>query len=487
MEQAQKKKGLAYKWKALITVAIGTYMSTLDASIVNISFPRLTNVFHTDPSVVLWVSVAYLLVSVSLVFIFGRIGDHFGRKKIYTAGFGLFTVGLILCTFSGSIVQLILARVVQAVGAAMTVALGTAITTAVFPPQERGKSLGILGATVSAGLLSGPVIGGVLVQTLDWRAIFYVTIPVALVGMVMALVWLKEQKVTEGEFRFDWWGAASLSAGLACLLLFFNIGGKTGFEKPLVIAFGVAAIILVVGFVVTERKVSQPVLDLNLFRNRLFAAGNVSLVIMFVAMSANTFLMPFYLINGIGFPAGEAGAIYAAVSVAALATGPVSGWLSDKIGYRLLCTAGISLMCGGMFWLSRLGPAASVTDILPRLAMMGLGSGLFSSPNNSSIMGSVPKEKLSTGSAMIATVRQVGMSCGTAIAGALFDNRQTVHLARLTAADPGASNLNSLALIGGYQDTLLVAAIICVLAIFTSLARGGGRAQAGIAPPPSHK
>jgi len=480
VEQAQQKKGIAYKWLAIITVAIGTYMSTLDASIVNISFPRLTDVFHTDPSVVLWVSVAYLLVSVSLVFIFGKIGDYYGRKKVYAAGFGLFTVGLVLCTLSGSIIQLILARVVQAVGAAMTVALGTAITTAVFPPQERGKSLGILGATVSAGLLSGPVIGGVLVQTLDWRAIFYVTIPVALVGMVMALVCLKEQRVSEGRFRFDWWGAASLSLGLACLLLFFNIGGETGFGRPVVIMFAAVAAMLAAAFVIIERRVTQPILELSLFRNRLFAAGNVSLVIMFLAMAANTFLMPFYLIEGVGFNPAEAGALYASVSVAALVIGPISGWLSDRIGYRLLCTAGITLMCGGIFWLSRLGANATASDILPRLAMMGIGSGLFSSPNNSSIMGSVPREKLSTGSAMIATVRQVGMSCGTAIAGALFENRQAAHLARLTASDPGAVDAGSLALIGSYRDALMVAAIICVVAIFTSLARGGGRAQASL-------
>jgi EmrB/QacA subfamily drug resistance transporter len=402
-------------------------MSTLDASIVNISFPRLTQVFDTEPSVVLWVSVAYLLVSVSLVFIFGKVGDYYGRKKIYTLGFAVFTVGLILCTFAQTIVQLILARVVQAVGAAMTMALGTAIVTAVFPPQERGKALGISGATVSAGLLSGPVLGGVLVDLFDWQAIFYVTIPVALIGMVMAIICLKEQKVSQGKFQFDWWGAVTLSAGLAFLLLFFNLGGKTSFSEPEVVAFGTAAIILLAVFIIVERKAAQPILDLKLFRNRLFAAGNASLLIMFLALSANTLLMPFYLIDGLEYDASQAGLLFASVSVSALIVGPISGWLSDKIGYRLLCTAGITLMAGGIFWLSRLGINANVTDILPRLVLIGVGSGLFSSPNNSSIMGSVPWDKLSTGSALIATVRQVGMSSGIAIAGAIF----TVHRKRV--------------------------------------------------------
>ena len=455
-------------------------MSTLDASIVNISFPRLTQVFNTEPSVVLWVSVAYLLVSVSLVFIFGKIGDFYGRKKVYTLGFAVFTVGLILCTFAQTIVQLILARVVQAVGAAMTMALGTAIVTAVFPPQERGKALGISGATVSAGLLSGPVLGGVLVDLFDWQAIFYVTIPVALIGMVMAIICLKEQKVSQGKFQFDWLGAVTLSAGLAFLLLFFNLGGKTSFSEPEVVAFGTAAMILLAVFIIVERQVAQPILDLKLFRNRLFAAGNISLLIMFLALSANTLLMPFYLINGLEYDASQAGLLFASVSVSALVVGPISGWLSDKIGYRLLCTAGITLMAGGLFWLSRLGINANVTDILPRLVLIGVGSGLFSSPNNSSIMGSVPWDKLSTGSALIATVRQVGMSSGIAIAGAIFTSRQAVFLAHSTVS--GASEASRMALISGYQDTMLISSIVCVIAIFASFSRGTSRPQIVVPP-----
>jgi EmrB/QacA subfamily drug resistance transporter len=269
------RKRISDKWLALITVAIGTYMSTLDSSIVNISFPRLTTVFHTDPSVVLWVSVAYLLVSVSLVFVFGKVGDVYGRKKVYAIGFGIFTIGLILCTLSQNIAQLIGARVIQGVGAAMTVAIGTAIVTAAFPPQERGKSLGIIGAVVSVGLLSGPVIGGVLVDALDWQSIFYITIPVALVGMVMAFTSLKEQKVETARYPFDWRGAVSLSIGLACLVLFFNIGGETSFGSWPVLALGVGCVTLITTFILIERKIEHPVLDLTLFRIRLFATGNV--------------------------------------------------------------------------------------------------------------------------------------------------------------------------------------------------------------------
>ena len=194
-------RGIPYKWLALLIVSIGTFMVTLDLSIVNISFPRLTQVFETEPSVVLWVSVAYLLASVSLMLTFGRIGDVFGKKRIYILGFALFTLGLVLCSVSQSISQLIMARIVQAVGSAMTVALSAAIVTAAFPKEERGKALGILGGVVSSGLLSGPVLGGLLLDALDWKAIFYTRVPVGIIGLVMAWLLLKEQRESETDLK----------------------------------------------------------------------------------------------------------------------------------------------------------------------------------------------------------------------------------------------------------------------------------------------
>jgi len=203
-------KRVSYKWLVLLTLSIGTFMVTLDSSIVNISLPRLTEVFNTEPSIVLWVTVAYLLVSVGLMLSIGKLGDLFGRKRVYISGLTLFTIGLVLCAISQSVVQLILARVVQAIGSAMVIALGNAIITTVFPAQERGKALGLLGAIVSTGLLSGPVIGGVLLDALDWRAIFYVRIPVGIIGLVMSWIFLREQERKNTDTRFDWGGAITL-------------------------------------------------------------------------------------------------------------------------------------------------------------------------------------------------------------------------------------------------------------------------------------
>ena len=468
----EETKGIPYKWLALLTVSIGTYMATLDASIVNITLPKLTKVFEIEPSVVLWVSLAYLLVSTGLMLILGKIGDVFGRKRVYVLGFILFTAGLIFCSLSQNIVQLILARAFQGIGAAMMMALGAAIVTAAFPDKERGKALGIWGAVVFAGLLTGPVLGGFLLDLLDWRSVFYVRIPIGIIGLVMARIFLREQRVSNTDFKFDIRGTVTLFGGLSCLLLFFNLSGRLGFLSPLVLILSCIALILLVFFVVFEKKATHPIVNLSLFRNRLFASGNISLGIMSFANSGYIFLMPFYLIDVLGHSASEAGLITAVIPLTALLIAPLSGWLSDKIGPMPLCTAGIALVCLALFLLTGLSIESSNTYIIIRLFILGLGIGMFGAPNSSSIMGSIPRDKLSTGSAMIATARQIGISSGIAIFGTIFTSRQFYYSSQLIHGDIDPLSLHKLSLIGSYQDTIFVAAIICSLGIFTSLARG---------------
>jgi len=468
-------KAIPYKWQALLTVSIGTFMATLDSSIVNISFPRLVQVFDTKPSIVLWVSVAYLLVSVGLMLTIGKMGDYLGRKRIYVAGFTLFTIGLGLCALSQSILQLILFRVIQAFGAAMTVSLSNAIITSAFPSEERGKALGIIGGMVSAGLLSGPVLGGFLLDTFDWQAIFYLRVPVGVLGIAMAMLLLREQTELDKNLKFDLTGAVTLFGSLSCLLMFFNFGGRMGFLSWQALILLCTGIILLGLFIYTERRALQPIIDLNLFRHRLFAAGNVSMGIMFVAISANTFLMPFYLINALSFSASKAGLLFAAVSVTTLLVGPVSGWLSDRIGYRILCTVGMALICISLFLFSRFSINSSEVDIIIRFVILGIGIGMFSSPNNSSIMGSVPRDKLGTGSAMIATTRQIGISSGIAIAGAIFTSRQAYHASQMAQQDISTQLLDKITLVAGFQDALIVSAIFCTIAVVTSFARGSSR------------
>jgi EmrB/QacA subfamily drug resistance transporter len=463
---------MPYKWLALFTVSISAFLSSLDISIVNISFPILTKTFAVEPSVVLWVTVVYLLVSVSLMLTAGKLGDLLGQKKIYVVGFGLFTIGLALCSLSQSITHLILSRMVQGAGAAMMISLGTAIVVTAFPTTERGKALGILGAVFSGGSLTGPALGGFLLDSFDWSAIFYARVPIGIIGTVMAWTLLKEQCKRVKRFQFDWWGAVALCIALSCLLLFFNLSGKLGYLAPLVLALaGVTALFMVL-FIIHERRASEPTVDLNLFKNPLFASGNISLGFMFFAFGSYTFLMPFYLIDGLGRSALQTGLIIAVVAFTSLVIAPLSGWLSDKIGSRLLCTVGITCICLALFLFSRLSVESKNTEVALDLVLFGLGSGLFQSPNNSSIIAASPKNRLGTASAMIVMTRQVSISLGIAVSGTVFAGYQLSFASELVRNHIDPSVIGRLSLISGFQSTLLLVSMICTIGIFTSLIHG---------------
>ncbi len=463
---------IPYRWLALFTVSIGSFVATLDASIVNISFPSLTRAFAVGPSVVLWVSVAYLLVSVSLMLTVGKLGDRLGRKKIFTTGFALFTGGLVLCALSQSMTQLILSRMVQGVGAAMIISLGTAIAADAFPTTERGKALGLLSAVVSVGLLTGPVLGGFLLDLLDWRAIFYTRVPIGIVGTAMAATLLKKQPRGEKRFPFDWPGAVLLSATLSCMIFLFNFGGRLGYLSPPALALAGITVLLFVLFVLREQRTAEPTVDLRLFRNRVFTSGNLSLVFMFFAVSSCTFLVPFYLIDALHRTAWHTGMILSVISATTLVVAPLSGWLSDRIGSRLLCTAGMAIVCLALLSISRLDARSDGADVVLRLFLFGLGSGLFQSPNNSAIIGAAPRSKLGTAAAMIATIRQVGISLGVAVSGTLFAGYRALSAAKLAESGVGPSAIGDLSLVSSFQDTLFIASVICCAGIFLSLARG---------------
>lgn len=452
----------------LLVLSFNGMMVLLDTSIVNIAFPSLTEVFNTDPTVVLWISVAYSLVSGALMPVFGRLGDMYGRKKIVVIGLAIFTLGLVLCSVSQNIEQLILARIVQAVGGSTPLALGVAIITATFPDKERGRALGALTSAVTVGPLIAPAVGGLLIETLGWRAIFYIRVPLSLISVILTLIFLKEQRSTEARSKIDLWGMFTLISGLSCITLFFNLGGNWGFISVPVLSLAGATLIFFALFIIQERRFASPLINLTLFKNRIFTSGNITLFIQSFATSANWFLLPFLLINGLGYSTLKSGLLLM-ISTAVIFLSPISGWLSDRIGSKILCAAGMFSLCLALFLLSRLHTGSSIPYIALGLGILGLGNTLFMTPNTSRIMGASPQYNLGSASAFISTVRTVAMSTGTAIAGAIFTNRQAFHAAQLSLNNVDSGIIGQLSLISGYQDSVLVVAIICAIGIFTSL------------------
>jgi len=471
----EKKPKIINKWLVLVTVSLGSFMFSVDTHVCTIAFPRLTEVFGVETSTIMWVTVSYLLVSTSLLLVVGRLGDIYGRKKVYIAGLVLFTAGLVLCSVSRSVGQLILFRIVQGIGGGMNMSVILAIVTDTFPDTERGMAMGVLGSVLAAGVLVGPVLGGLLLDTLGWRAIFYTRVPIGVIGIIMAWVLLREQKAVDASPTVDYWGAGTLIIGLSCLLLFLNLGESLGFTSLPVLLLIIGGVVLLTIFVIQERRISQPVVDLRLFKNRLFTGGNISLFVSSFSMSALIFLTPFFMIGAIGISALELGMLIATSPLTSIIVGPLAGWLSDKIGTRFLQTTGIAIVSGSLFIFSGLTVDSTSFDIILGMVVFGIGMGIFNPTVQSSVMGSVPRERLGTGSAMMNTTRQLATSVGTVIAGIIYTNRQAHYISTLTGGNIPSQLLEKLSIASSYQDALLISAIICCFGIITSFVGKSGK------------
>jgi EmrB/QacA subfamily drug resistance transporter len=472
------------KWLILSSVSLGTLMSTLDGSIVNIALPSIQAEFRIDLTTVEWVVVAYLLVIGSLLLPFGRLGEVLTFKRVYLVGFTVFTLASICCGASPNQAALIGFRVIQGVGAAMIMSMGPAIVARTFPPQERGRALGLNGIATSIGLSLGPALGGVLTQTASWRAIFLINAPIGLLAVLWAARVLPAEEGSEGQ-SFDLRGAALSGVALFALLLALSEGQAWGWTSPATIGLLLAFVAIGVAFIAAERRSLQPMIDLALFRIRPFAAGLASVVVAFAGLFTATFLLPFLLEQGSGFSPIEAGLLLTPVPITMALVAPFSGAASDRFGPRALASGGLAIEALGLLSLTQLPVNFSLPDLVWRLVLLGLGQGLFMSPNSSAVLGSVPRPRVGTASGTLAQMRVTGQSLGIALSAAIVATRLPIHLAAL--AGPPTAALHSVALAGAIHDAFVVAALVCAVGIVTSLVRGSSRpgaADSALAAPP---
>lgn len=447
------------RWWVLVTIGIGTFMSALDGSVVNTLLPVLARGLRTSIAGIEWVTIVYLLVISGLLLSVGRAGDLFGHKRLYLAGFVLFVLGSALCGRAGSAHALVALRAVQALGAAMLMATAPAILTRSFPASQRGRALGALGAFTYLGLTAGPSLGGWLAGTFGWRSVFYVNVPIGLLAIAFARRTITDDHVTQREERFDVVGASLFTAGLLALMIALNQGHAWGWGSPAVLALLAAAALLLLVFVRVERRRPSPMLDLSLFRSRDFSAATVGALLNYACVSAVVFVLPFLLIRGRGLSVQQAGLVLTAQPIVMAIVAPLSGALSDRIGARVPATAGMLLLAAGLACLAVVAPHGTPNAIALSLALVGLGVGMFVSPNNSALMGAAPRSRQGIASAVLATARNVGMVLGVGFAGAVF----TTVVAR--AATPAAG------LPAGAQASLLAAAAVAVAGAVLSALR----------------
>jgi MFS family permease len=384
-------------WIAFSVVAVGTVMATLDGNIVNVALPTLGAELHAHVDALQWIVNGYLLAITATLIVMGRVGDRLGHRAVYTGGLVVFTLGSALCGLAPGLGALVASRVLQALGASAMMAIGPAVVTASFPARMRGRALGLIGSVVAVGLTLGPPIGGLILSHLSWRWVFYVNLPVGIAGAL--------------------WALRVLPRG----------GGAGG-----------------------------PLVDLAIFRIPAFSFGLVAGFLSYAAMFSQTFLTPFYFARVHGLPAGRLGLVLASVPVALSVSSPLAGWLADRFGARLLPTFAMVVLGGALLSLSFAGAGTPVLGAAARLFVAGVGMGLFQAPNNATVMGALPRERLGSGGGLLATARNAGMAVGVGTAGTLFALR----------AGPDATGPEFLA---GYALSLRAGAVLAVLAALVSL------------------
>lgn len=422
----------SYKWWLLANVMIGTFMAVLDATIVNVALPKIMAAFGVDVDKVEWVLTAYLLVFAVMLPTSGWVADHFGYKRTYFYALLLFTVGSFLCGLSWDENALIVFRIIQGAGAGFMMPVGMAIVTREFPPEKRGVALGFWAVAAAASVSLGPLVGGYLIDNLDWQAIFDVNVPVGIVGMVATLIIQREYR-TEHVRSFDFVGFISVASFLTFLLLAlsdanaaWNIGGWT---SPFILTcFAISGVSLVV-FLVTEFSVEHPLIELKLLRSFNFAVSNAILFIFGLGMFGSTFLLPLYLQNSLGYTALQAGAVFLPVGILQGITSPIAGIVADKVDPKIPAVIGIVLLALSLYLNGFLSLFSEHQQIMMPLYMRGIGMGLLFSPLSAIALSEIPRTKMAQASGLFNVIRQVGGSFGVALLGMMLTQRTIFHSA----------------------------------------------------------
>jgi EmrB/QacA subfamily drug resistance transporter len=455
------------RYSILAAVMLTNIMGPIDASIVNVTLPTIAEYFGASLSAAQWVPMIYLLVISSLLLFYGRLGDILGYRRIYLTGLASFVIASALCGLSyflPTIYWLVAFRAIQGLAAGMLMAVSLAIITASFPPTELGKGLGIYAISIAIGLALGPSLGGFITYAWGWPFIFMVNIPLGCAGFFWARRIIPVLKGQPG--KIDMGGALTSFISLASLLLFVNYSQHGGVSVATGSMLGVA-LLAAIGFFWIERRVNQPMLNLNLFRNLTFSFANMSALLNFMSQFVLVFLTPFYLQRILHEAPNTVGLTMTAFPVAAMVVAPFSGVLSDRIGTGILASLGAATSAFALFLMSQLPSAATSIDIVWRLAVFGLGAGVFQSPNNRAVMGSAPRSHLGMASGILATVRNVGMVFGIATGGAVLYAVVSPSILQL----PSLIGKEAAEFLFGLRHAYLVGAILAGGAAATSLLR----------------
>lgn len=473
------------RWHLLALTSVGAFMWPLDGSIVSVAMPVIGEDLHLSFTAAVWVSAAFLLTSAVLLIPAGRLADQQGRVRYYLLGIGIFTVASLLCALSTSDLWLIGSRIIQGAGAALVGATSAAIVTAVFPPGERGRALGINVMAVYIGLTVGPPLGGFIADSIGWRWIFLINLPVGIVVLLWGWSMLPRSERVPGP-RLDVLGSVLLGAFLVTLLVPLTFSVEWGWASPRTLGLLLVSAACLVAFVAWERRVASPILNLDLvLRNRLFAAANTAALLNYMALYGISLLTAIYLQLVQKQSAAFTGWLLLSMPLLMAVLSPYSGRLSDRIGSRVLTTGGMLAIAAGMLMLAFMSEAARLWYVALAFAVIGVGMAAFSAPNTSAIMGSVRRDQLSQAGAFLSTMRTAGQALSVALLGGIAASQLGAAGGRLLLSHGrggGAVAARAVdAYAHGYTYAMVVGAALALIGAAVSLTRGahGAHGAAG--------
>jgi EmrB/QacA subfamily drug resistance transporter len=407
------------KWITLAAVSFGLFMIMLDNTVVNVALPTMQKDLHVTLSSLEWVVIAYALTFASLLITGGKLADLYGRRRIFVLGLAIFTLSSLACGLASSAGFLIGARAVQGVGAALMNPATLSIIVATFPPRQRGQAIGIWAGVSALALAIGPLGGGLIVEYLNWNWIFFVNVPVGILGIVVSQFAIHESRDTSAEQSIDFPGLLTSIGFLFSLSYALVEGNGHGWTSPEILGLFAAAAVFLVAFIVIEKRRRLPMLDLSLFKIGSFTGSNVVAMLVSLSMFGVFFFVSLYIQRILGYSPTQAGAAFLPMVTLIILIAPIAGRLSDRIGSRWLMGGGMTLVGLSLLLYERVTVHSTFWTLLPSMILGGVGMALTMSPMTSAAMGAVPVDKAGVGSGVLNSFRQVGGSLGIAVMGAI--------------------------------------------------------------------
>jgi EmrB/QacA subfamily drug resistance transporter len=471
-----------FKWLVLLTVIIGTFLGRLDQTIVNLALPKIIEDFKITVNAAGWIATAYILANAVFVPIWGKLGDTVGRKKVYIMGFSIFIFGSALAGFAWNLSSMIVFRIIQAVASSADYPTAMAILAVTFRQgKERAQALGLWSVSFAAAAVFGPLIGGPMIDAFGWRSIFLLNIPVGIVGLVMAFIFVRESVSEHKTIHFDWWGAIALGTALSTLVLVLDQGIIWGWFSWQSLVCYMVTVLFTIIFIFIEHHAKEPIVDLKFFKNSVFVNTLANNFITFMALSGALFLVPIFAETYLGYSATQTGLLFIPMAIFMVIASPLGGSLTGKVEPRFVIFASTLVAAIGLYMFSySLDPRSTAMDVIVPLSVMAFGLGFGMAQRTSVIAAVVPTEEIGVASSILALGRNIAGAFGIAVFGTILTDmtnnnvlniayRSTVKITNPAIYKQAVELIILKAQVNAYEPVFILAAILLLIGTALSL------------------